>query len=182
VPALTGPALAIAALLALAGAQKVLDPTMTVGALRALRLPASPLTVRTGAAAELALGVLAIGLGGALAWSLVAASYLAFAAFVVAALRRGTMIGSCGCFGREDTPPHWSHVALNVVLAAVALALAVQGDGAPVDAVLDRPGQGAVVSLLAVVALGLLYVVYVELPRTLIEAQRARGLRGPSTR
>jgi hypothetical protein len=182
VPALTGPALAIAALLALAGAQKVLDPTMTVGALRALRLPASPPAVRAGAASELALGVLAIGLGGAPIWLLVAASYLGFAAFVVAALRHGTMIGSCGCFGREDTPPHWSHVALNAVLAGVALALALQGDGAPLDAVIDRPGQGAVVSVLAAVALALLYAVYVELPRTLTEARRARELRGPSTR
>ena len=42
VPALTGPALVAAALLVLAGAQKLLDPTMTVGALRALRLPSSP--------------------------------------------------------------------------------------------------------------------------------------------
>jgi hypothetical protein len=41
-PALTGPALVAAALLALAGAQKVVDPTMTVGALRALGLPAAP--------------------------------------------------------------------------------------------------------------------------------------------
>jgi predicted MFS family arabinose efflux permease len=109
---------------------------------------------------------------------LVAASYLGFAAFVVAALRHGTMIGSCGCFGREDTPPHWSHVALNVVLAGVALALALQRDGAPLDAVLDRPGQGAVVSVLAAVALALLYALYVELPRTLTEARRARELRG----
>lgn len=172
-PALTGPALAIAALLALAGAQKVLDPTMTVGALRAMRLPASPLLVRVGAGAELALGVLAIGVGGAVTWSLVAASYVAFAAFVVAALRHGTMIGSCGCFGREDTPPHWSHVALNLVLAGVALALAGQGDGAPYDALADEPGRGAVVAGLAAVALYLLYALYVELPRTLAAGGRS---------
>jgi hypothetical protein len=172
-PALTGPALAIAALLALAGAQKVLDPTMTVGALRSLRLPASPTFVRLGAAAELALGVLAIGVGGALTWSLVAASYLAFAVFVVTALRRGTMIGSCGCFGREDTPPHWSHVALNLVLAGVAIALAGQADGAPFDAVADEPGRGAVVTALAGVGLYLLYALYVELPRTLLSGRRS---------
>src|SRR3546814_12878959 len=116
-PALTLPALVLAALLALAGAQKVLDPTMTVGALRAMRLPSSPLLVRVGSAAELVLGVAAIVVGGAVLWWLVAASYLAFAGFVLAALRKGTMIGTCGCFGREETPPHWSHVALNVVLA-----------------------------------------------------------------
>lgn len=180
-PALTGPALAIAGLLALAGAQKVLDPAMTVGALRALRLPASPLAVRVGAATELALGVVAIGFGGTVTWALVAVSYLAFAAFVVAALRRGTMIGSCGCFGREDTPPHWSHVALNGALAGVALLLASRGDGAPLDAVLDDPAPGAAVAVLAALTLSLLYVVYVELPRALTEARRAREIRRPST-
>ena len=102
--ALTGPALVVAALLALAGGQKVLDPTMTVGALRALRLPASAGSVRTGAGFELALGVTSIVVGGAALWALVALSYLAFAAFVVAALRNGTMIGSCGCFGRDERP------------------------------------------------------------------------------
>ena len=166
-PALTGPALAVAALLALAGAQKVLDPTMTVGALRALRLPSSPVMVRVGAVAELAVGVLAIGVGGVVVWTLVAASYLAFAVFVVTALRRGTMLGSCGCFGREDTPPHWSHVGLNLLLAGVAATLAAQGDGAPLDAVLDHAGQGLLVSGIAGLAVYLLYALYVELPRTL---------------
>src|SRR3546814_7851889 len=90
---------------------------MTVGALRAMRLPSSALLVRAGSAAELVLGVAAIVVGGAVLWWLVAVSYLAFAGFVLAALRKGTMIGTCGCFGREETPPHWSHVALNVVLA-----------------------------------------------------------------
>jgi hypothetical protein len=178
VPALTGPALVVAALLALAGAQKVLDPTMTVGALQALRLPASPLVVRIGAAAELALGTAAIGLGGAALWALVAVSYLAFAAVVVAALRRGTMIGSCGCFGREDTPPHWSHVGLNLTLASVALGVAGRGDGAPLDAVFDHPGLGAVVVALAAVGVYLLYALYVELPRTLAAARTARPSSG----
>ena len=170
-PALTGPGLAIAALLALAGAAKVLDPAMTVGALRALRLPSSPLLVRMGAAFEMALGLTAITVGGPAAWLLVAASYLAFAAFVVAALRRGTLIGSCGCFGREDTPPHWSHVATNLVLAGVALALAGTADGAPLEAVLDHPADGAAVTALAALGVGLLYALYVELPRTLAAAR-----------
>ena len=110
-------------------------------------------------------------MGGAVVWALVAASYLAFAAFVVAALRRGTMLGSCGCFGREDTPPHWSHVALNLALAGIAVALATQGDPAPLDAVLDHTGQGAVVAGLAGLAAYLLYALYVELPRALAAAR-----------
>lgn len=173
-PGLTGPALVAAALLALAGAQKVVDPTMTVGALRALRLPSSPVLVRLGAAAEMALGVAAMAVGGAGLWWLVAASYVAFAAFVVAALRSGTMIGSCGCFGREDTPPHWTHVALNVALAALAAATALNSPTAPVEALTDHPSQGLVVVALAAVALYLLHAAFVDLPRNLSAAGRRR--------
>jgi hypothetical protein len=115
-------ALVAAGVLALAGAAKVLDPTMTVGALRAMGLPSGPGLVRVGAAAELALGIGAAVVGGAVLWALVGASYVAFAAFVVAALRSDRPIGSCGCFGRADTPPAWWHVAANLVAAAAALA------------------------------------------------------------
>jgi Methylamine utilisation protein MauE len=173
-PVLTGPAIVAAALLALAGGQKLLDPTMTVGALRALRLPSSPNLVRVGSFAELALGTAAIAVGGAALWWLVALSYVVFAAFVVAALRAGTMIGSCGCFGREETPPHPSHVAINLVLATVAAAMAVRSPGAPLDAMADHPAQAVVVGLLSVLALLLLQTAYVELPRALAGRQRAR--------
>lgn len=166
-PALTVPALATAALLALAGAQKLLDPTMTVGALRALRLPSSPALVRAGSAAELVLGVTALTIGGWALWGLVALSYVAFAAFVTAALRAGTMIGSCGCFGREDTPPHRSHVALNLVLAGLALATGVTASTSPIDALADHPGDAVAAVVLALVLLGLLWAAFVELPRTL---------------
>jgi hypothetical protein len=167
VPALTAPALVAALLLALAGAQKLLDPTMTAGALRAMRLPSSPTLVRVGSAAELALGVAAITVGGAALWWLVAASYLAFGAFVTAALRRGTMIGTCGCFGREDTPPHPTHVVLDLALASLAAATAVRSPGAVLESLADAPGTGAGVAALSAVALFLLYAAYVELPRTL---------------
>src|SRR3546814_16811032 len=99
-PALTLPALVLAALLALAGAQKVLDTTMTVGALRAMRLPSSPLLVRVGSAAELVLGVAAIVVGGAVLWWLVAVSYLAFAGFWMAALCTGTIERKDGVWGK----------------------------------------------------------------------------------
>ena len=165
--ALTGPALAVASLLAMAGAQKLVDPTMTVGALRAMRVPSSPLLVRAGSAAELALGVAAIAVGGAALWWAVAVSYLAFAAFVVAALRKGTMIGTCGCFGREETPPHWTHVGLNVALAGLAGLTAVRSPAAPLEALTAEPGVAIGVIALSALALYLLYAAYVELPRTL---------------
>jgi len=176
-PALTGPALVVAALLALAGAQKLVDPIMTVGALRALHLPSSPLLVRAGSAVELALAVGALTVGGAVLWWLVAASYLAFGAFVVAALRHGTMIGSCGCFGREDTPPHATHVVLNALLAALAGAVAVRSPAAPVEALGDHPGSAVVVVSLAAVALWALRAAYVDLPRALAAAREVSATR-----
>lgn len=166
-PALTGLGLVVAGLTALAGAQKLLDPAATVGALRALNLPARPLIVRLGSAAELGLATIVLVQGGLWWWPL-AASYVLFAAFVVAALRAGTMIGSCGCFGREDTPPHPTHLALNLVLASISLALAVQRDGAPAAVVADDLASGAALVALAVVVVGLLYATYVELPRALV--------------
>ncbi len=165
------PALAVAGLLVLAGAQKVIDPEMTVGALAQLGVPATPRVVRVGAGAELALGVVAITVGGAVAWVGVAASYVAFATVVVAALRRGTMIGSCGCFGREETPPHPSHVVANVVLAVVAVVVAARVEGAPIAGWTDDPGRSVLVGGLATVAVYLLYALYVELPRTLAAAR-----------
>jgi hypothetical protein len=72
----------------------------------------------------------------ALAWAsrpsalAVATSYLAFAGFVLAALRRDVPLSSCGCFGVQDTPPSPGHVILNVAAAAVALAVAARPGGA----------------------------------------------------
>lgn len=174
-PSLVGPALVAAAMLAFAGAQKLVDPDMAVGAMRSLRLPSSRLLVRVGSAVELLIGVGAITLGGPLLWGAVAVSYVAFAAFVAAALRSGTMIGSCGCFGREETPPHWSHLVLNVALALAAAGSAAALDGGIVDAILDHPGEGAVVVALAGVALVLLHAAFVEMPRTLRAANALRS-------
>jgi hypothetical protein len=172
-PALTGPALTTALLLAFAGAAKAVDPAMTMGALRALGLPSSRTLVRAGAAGELLLGLSAAAAGLAWVWWLVAASYLAFALFVAAALRAGTMLGTCGCLGREDTPPHPVHVVVDVALAATAAAVAVVDVGAPLDAVADASGKGWVVAGLSVVAVFVLYVVLVDLPRALRQPRRS---------
>jgi hypothetical protein len=172
-PALTGPALTAALLLVFAGALKTVDPAMTAGALRALGLPSSKILVRLGAAAELLLGLLAVTAGWAAVWWLVAASYLAFAAFVVAALRAGTMLGSCGCLGREDTPPHPLHVVIDVALAATAAAAAVRDVGAPLDTIADAPGEGLVIVGLSVLAVVVLYAAFVDLPRALRQPRRS---------
>ncbi len=171
--ALTAPLLVAALLLVAAGAAKAVDPTMTVGALRALGLPSAPLLVRAGALAEAVIGVLAVVVGGALWWSLVAASYLAFAAFVVLAMRSGSMVGSCGCFGREETPPHAVHVVLDLALAGLVAAAVAQGAGAPLEAMLDDRGQGAVVAGLGALGAYLAYAIIVEMPRALVRPAHA---------
>jgi hypothetical protein len=109
-----------AGVLAFAGAAKLLDPIMTAGALRAMRLPANALVVRAGAAAELALAVGAVVVGGPCLWALVGLSYALFALFVVVAVLSGRPIGSCGCFGRVDVPATWLHAAMNALLGAAA--------------------------------------------------------------
>jgi hypothetical protein len=148
------PALVAAGILALAGAMKVVDPRMTVGALREMGLPSSPELVRLLALGELVLGVLAVIVGGTVVWTLVAASYIAFGIFVVAALRADSPIGSCGCFGRADTPPHWLHVVIDVGIWLAVVTWVARMEQAPIDELADHGGDGivAVAASLAIIA------------------------------
>lgn len=138
--ALAGPFIACAALLGAGGALKVSRPAPTARALRAVRLPGSPALVRAGAAAEVAVAVAAIAWASRPVALAVAASYLGFAGFVLAALRRDVPLSSCGCFGVQDTPPTVGHVVLNLAAATVALAVAVSPHGAGLGAVGDMDG------------------------------------------
>jgi hypothetical protein len=136
-------------LLLVAGAAKATDPSRTAGALAALGWPSSPVAVRAGAVAEAALGALGLLVGGTAVAALVAASFAGFALFVVAALRSGTPVGTCGCFAREDTPPHPRHVGVDVALAAGAAAAAATRPDALVDA---PPGAWALAAAVAMAA------------------------------
>jgi hypothetical protein len=164
-----------AAVLALAGAQKLLDPSMTVGALQALRLPHRPTLVRVGAAAETGVGAAAIVSGGALLWGIVGLSYLAFAGFVLLALRRGTAVASCGCFGRDDVPPQWSLVAVNVALGAASAGAAVVAD-VPWDSRPDSIWAQAVALVALAVGVVVTWAAYVELPPVLRGTAELRQL------
>lgn len=132
-----------------AGSAKVVDPTRTVGALNVMGLPASPLVVRLGAVGEAVLGAAMLVVGGRVFAALVGASFAAFAAFVVVALRSGRPIGSCGCFGRADTPPRWSHVAVDVLLAGAGAVGAATGVGPVLDASLPSAVAAAVLATAA---------------------------------
>ncbi len=131
----SGPFLIAAVLLAVAGVAKVVDPVMTVGALRSAGLPVGPTAVRVGGAVEAVIAVGAAITGDPTLALLVAASYLAFAGFVGFALVRRLPVGSCGCFGRADSPPSLVHVVVNLGAVLSGVAVAVH-DGAGLGATL----------------------------------------------
>jgi hypothetical protein len=160
-----GPFLVAALLLTVAGALKAVDPATTAGALRRAGLPVPPVAVRLVGACEVVVGVAAIVTGAALPAALVALSYLLFTAFVVVALRRHLPIGSCGCFGKVDTPPSVVHVVLNIgaIVAATAVAL---GPGGGIGALLaDQELLGLPFLLLVATATYLAFFALTVLPQ-----------------
>lgn len=118
-------------LLAASGVAKLADPAPTTGAMRTAGLPASRSISYVLGVLEAVSATAALAFGGL---SLVAAAilYLAFGVFTFAAVRNRIPIQSCGCFGREDTPPNVVHVVYN--LAAAGAITATAGLGVvPVD-------------------------------------------------
>jgi uncharacterized membrane protein YphA (DoxX/SURF4 family) len=118
-------------LLAASGVAKLSDPAPTTGAMRAAGLPAADAVTFVFGLTEIVIASLALILGGA---SLVLATllYATFSIFTFAALRKRIPVQSCGCFGREDTPPSMVHVVFNLV-ATAALAASVLLGTAPID-------------------------------------------------
>ena len=112
---------AAAALLVLAGGQKLLDPLPLVRAARSIgvRLPRG--AVRVGAAVEVAIGAAALVMGSRWTALALAASYAVFTGFVLTARLRGGVLASCGCFGKADVPPTLTHAVVTGAIAAAAL-------------------------------------------------------------
>jgi uncharacterized membrane protein YphA (DoxX/SURF4 family) len=164
---LSGPFLAISALLVVAGSMKIYRPKFTVGALRAAQLPANSVLVRALGAGEVAVGIGGI-VNGAAPWAVaVAVFYIGFAGFVVHALRSGTPISSCGCFGSPDTPPSVGHVVLNSTATVVALAVAMAPIGPWVGLTGTDGGTAFAFLLFSVATVYLLYAIVDVLPRRL---------------
>jgi hypothetical protein len=166
-PPVSVPFLAATVLLGAAGVAKTLRPATTVNALRITGVPVRATWVRAGALAELALAVAALLVPGIITGLLMALTYAGFAGFIVVALRRGWPLGSCGCFGRPDTPPTAVHAVLNVAAAASAAwwALAWSGKGG-VDqlarVLFQQTWHGAPLLLLVLVVTGLAYLVWTD--------------------
>jgi hypothetical protein len=156
-----------AALLLISGGAKLVDPDPTSGALRAAGLPASRWAVAALGLWEIAAGSLALGVGGTVGGSVLFLTYAAFAGFIVYALRSGLPIQSCGCFGRSDTPPSMSHVAVNALAAGSGAWLVVFGGGDLLTTLTIQPLGG--VPYIGFIAVGVyaLYLLLAELPKTL---------------
>jgi len=167
-----GPFLIAALLLAAAGVAKAVDPTNTVGALRALGVRVRPVAVRSLGVAEAVLAVTAAVSGAPVPALLVGLSYLLFTLFVLVALARHAPIGSCGCFGRVDTPPSALHVAVNLgaVVASVGVAEG-RGDGIA-DVLRAQPLAGVPMLLLVVVGTYAAFTALTVVPR--LQAVRTR--------
>ncbi len=68
---------------------------------------------------------------------------------MLVALLRDAPIASCGCFGKEDTPPSWVHVGVNLVAVVAAAVVAIDPGAGLFDLLADQPLAGVPFLLLA---------------------------------
>ncbi len=115
-------------LLILTGIAKLRSPNDTARALRAMNIPMPRVATGLVASLEVVVGTGALALGSSLLYGVQAGLYAVFLAWVIAALVKEVPMASCGCLGREDTPPYWGHVILNVVAVAASAAAAISGN------------------------------------------------------
>ena len=170
--ALAGPYLAAAALLVLAGGAKLLDPQPLMRALRSVGPRTPAWLVGVGAALGVCLGLTAALTGSRVAAVGVALSYAAFTAFVLVALARGGVLASCGCFGKADTPPTRTHVAVTATLAVVAGAVAVRPLPALSELLATSPGLGLPLLLASTAVAVTSYLVLALLPLLQVRSVR----------
>lgn len=164
-PAAAAPFMAAVLMLGLAGVAKLIRPNDTARALQDAGLRLGPLRptrtlIRVGSAAELVVAACAFAFPGPVTGALVAVAYVAFAIFVITALRRGWALSSCGCFAKPDTRPSYLHSALNLGAAAAAVAWAVSAPdrlGRPFD---RSPWHGSALGIVVVVIAGLAYAIW----------------------
>lgn len=163
--------------LILAGLAKVRRPSATAGALRELSIPSPLLAARILGVGEVVIGIAAIASGARLLWAAVAGSYLAFTLFALWALADASRIGSCGCFGSEDTPITPGHAAFNAAAATVAVLAIVD----PIVLSELQLSAGETVIAIALIGAGIALSIagLTILPRTM---RTARGETAPTVR
>lgn len=112
-------------LLIVTGVAKLVRPHDVEQALVGLGFPRIPYAGAVIGAVEVGIGVAALFTAAALLAQGIL--YLAFAAWVLVALRLEVPLASCGCLGRDDTPPSWGHFGLNVLATGISLAAVFTG-------------------------------------------------------
>jgi hypothetical protein len=162
--ALAAPFAAVAGLLTVAGALKLLAPARTGADAPAPGAALGPAGTRVAGALELALGAVALLAPGRLVATLVAAAFAAFAAYSLRLVVAGDA-EDCGCFGVEEGPIGIGHVALDLACAAVAAVAVAEPPRAIAGIVADAPLTGIVLAAGVATAVYATYLAYTTLPR-----------------
>ena len=171
---LAGPLAVAALVLAAGGLFKLRDPAPTRDMFAALGVGHRGLRLALALASglvELALGVVTFLVGG---WVLAFATAAVFAIFALLALRlvRTASAASCGCFGRHSGRTTGLHVAIDAVVAAVALTAGIADAPGFLDVRTELPAGGIVFAGLAALGAWLVIAALTVLPDTLDVARR----------
>lgn len=102
-------------LLVVTGAAKLRRPTDTANAIRQLGVPFSLQLTYVLAVIEVGVGSLVLLIRDPLAIAAQAVLFAVFLGWVGWSMRSGTALASCGCLGRDDTPPYWGHIVVNAL-------------------------------------------------------------------
>ena len=155
-------------LLGASGVGKLVDWKPTSGALKSANLPSSRRWVWLLGSLEIGAAAIGLLIGGV--WMAPALLlYAGFTGFTVWALRRDVPLQSCGCFGKDDTPPTAIHVVYNAI-ASTALGVAAVTQAAPIDWT-NRLSETLLFFAFAVIGSYLSYLLLAELPKTLTQAR-----------
>ncbi len=152
-----------ALLLVIAGIAKVFQPAPTAELLSLFGLPQLKAVVVGLGATEVAVGLLALVVGGPYFAAVVGVFYLGFCGVTAKAMLGGA--ASCGCFGQVNAPPSTVHLLGNASFAAVSFA--AMWSRTPLELMADAQLSGIVFVCAAGAIAGLALVAFTALPEAL---------------
>ena len=158
---LSGGLAVLALLLVHAGLVKLVRPDGVRAALEAAGLPSARPAPQLVGVVEIAVGAAALASGHAVPAVALGLLYGAFALFSVRQRGRGA---GCGCFGEPTAEVSRTHIALDVVGAAVGLAAAAGAAPAPLQLATDGPLVAGLALLLTITAVGAVQLLVSALP------------------
>lgn len=112
-------------LLIATGVAKVRTPHDTSIALAHVGLPNHWTIGMALGVTEIIAGLTAILTAHPFALAAQASLYVLFASWVVFALNSGAPLASCGCLGRDDTPPYWGHLVVDALGSLCSVGAAI---------------------------------------------------------